>query len=65
MTFPQGGSEYGGVPGFIQPAPHDIAESPYEQAALAVQTETADPVSPLSSVEGVLAQRLAEGRTRP
>lgn len=65
MTFPKGGAEYGGVPGLIQPPPHDVKDSAYEQAMLAVRTETADATSPLSSSEGVLAVDLERGRTRP
>lgn len=60
-SFPKGGSEYGGLPGLVQPPPHDIAESPWEQAMLALRTDAADP---FSSPETVLAEDLRLGRTR-
>lgn len=36
-------SEYGGVPGRIQPPPHDVANSPHEQLSLIYSTDPADP----------------------
>jgi len=61
MTFPKGGSEYGGYPGPYQPAPHDVADVPYEQLNLATQT---DPSDEESSVETVLEAHRAEARKR-
>lgn len=43
MTYPSGGSEYGGYPGVVQPAPHDIEDVPYEMLNLTTQTDPSDP----------------------
>jgi len=43
MTYPRGGSEYGGYPGLVQPEPHDVRTSAKEQLMLAQLTESADP----------------------
>jgi hypothetical protein len=50
QSFLQGGSEYGGVPGLIQPLPHSIADSAAEQASLTVRTDPSDPLSSPTSV---------------
>jgi hypothetical protein len=42
MTYPRGGSEYGGFPGLVQPEPHDVRSSGPEQLMLAQMTEAAD-----------------------
>lgn len=39
------GTEYGGVPGIIQPRPHSIEDSVVEQLGLAVRTDSADSTS--------------------
>jgi hypothetical protein len=62
--FPRGGSEYGGVPGLIQPPPHDIKDSAYEQASLAVRSEPWPITDPRSSIEGELAAERKEWETR-
>lgn len=50
MTYPRGGSEYGGYPGLIQPLPHDITKEADEQLMLAQLTDAADPSSSIESV---------------
>jgi hypothetical protein len=45
MTFPVGGSEYGGRPGVIQPFPHDWKEVVAEQLGLAVRSDSEDAAS--------------------
>lgn len=39
---PTTGSEFGGVPGLIQPAPHDMADVPYETANYAKSVPDAE-----------------------
>lgn len=39
------GSEYGGVPGSIQPPPHSVLDSVAEQVRLVYLTDPADPTS--------------------
>lgn len=52
MTFPSGGSEYGGYPGLIQPAPHDPEDSSAEMATLTVRSDPDDEASgPLTVAE--------------
>lgn len=50
MTYPRGGSEYGGYPGLVQPEPHDITTDAGEQLMLAYLTDPADPSSSVESV---------------
>jgi hypothetical protein len=50
MTYPQGGSEYGGYPGLVQPAPHDIEEVPYELLNLVTRTDPSDPAADANTV---------------
>lgn len=57
MTYPKGGSEYGGFPGFIQPEPHDIRDSASEQLSLMVQTDAADESSSIESVADDIRQQ--------
>lgn len=45
-----GASEFGGHPGRVQPAPHDIADSAYEQLNLSVRSNPSDPASNAASV---------------
>lgn len=53
-------SEFGGVPGRIQPQPHDIQDSAYEQHRLIMST---DPTDATDTPEGALArERKREGR---
>lgn len=59
MTYPRGGSEYGGFPGLIQPEPHDIRTSAAEQLMLAQMT---DPADVESSVESVADDIRAQGK---
>mgnify|MGYP007024035125 CR=1 FL=1 len=42
---PDRGSEYGGVPGLIQPSPHDPADSPSETRFLMMRTNPAGDTS--------------------
>jgi len=63
VEWPRGGSEYGGLRGPIAPPPHDIADSPFEQASLAVRTNPDVVGDPLGSVEGVLAEE--QKKVRP
>lgn len=49
MTYPRGGSEYGGFPGLIQPEPHDIKKDAREQLMLAQLTEAADPADSIEA----------------
>ena len=60
-NFPKGGSEYGGYPGLIQPAPHDPSDSPTEQLMLTYLT---DPSDSTSGPEVVLGSVLKEGKRR-
>jgi hypothetical protein len=50
MTYPRGGSEYGGFPGLVQPEPHEVKTSATEQLMLAQLTEAGDPESSIESV---------------
>lgn len=59
MTYPRGGTEYGGYPGFIQPEPHDIRMNAGEQLALEHLT---DPADEKSSVESVADDIRRQGR---
>jgi hypothetical protein len=61
MTFPQGGTEFGGYPGLVQPAPHDPEDVASEQLSALYGT---DPGVETSSPEGVIAQRRRDGRAR-
>lgn len=61
MTFPSGGSEYGGYPGVTQPAPHDPEDVAYEQLNLTTRTDPSDP----SANAGTVAEedrKLGRGR---
>jgi hypothetical protein len=62
MTYPKGGSEYGGYPGLIQPEPHDVANSPTEQLMLMKMTSTdpSDEDSPDKLAERIRAQGRAD-----
>lgn len=61
MTFPKGGSEYGGYPGLIQPPPHDPEDSSVEMLTLTVRSNPDDEGSgPLT----VAAQEIAEAKAR-
>lgn len=45
MTYPKGGSEYGGYPGLIQPEPHPVGDGKgeaEEQLHMLYRTEPAD-----------------------
>jgi hypothetical protein len=58
MTYPKGGSEYGGYPGLIQPEPHDVANSATEQLMLMklASTDPSDEDSPDQVAERIRAQ---------
>lgn len=58
MTFPQGGTEFGGHPGPYQPMPHDPEDSSYESLNLMVQTGADGDVSE------VLAEHIERGKRR-
>jgi len=59
MTYPKGGSEYGGFPGLIQPEPHDVKKSAHEQLMLAQLTDPADEASTPEKVADTIR---AQGR---
>lgn len=59
MTYPRGGSEYGGYPGLVQPEPHQIADDVTEMLTLAYLT---DPADASSSVEAVADDIRRQGR---
>lgn len=59
MTYPRGGSEYGGFPGLVQPEPHDVKKDAQEQLMLAQLTEAADPAD---SIEAATDRVRAQGR---
>lgn len=61
MTFPKGGSEYGGFPGLIQPEPHEVKDSASEQL---MTTYFTDPADPESSPEKEIDRIREEGRKR-
>lgn len=54
------GSERGGFRGPIAPPPHDVADSPHEQAMLAVMTDAADPTSSPEKVYAELQKQVKE-----
>ena len=60
MTYPKGGSEYGGYPGLVQPEPHPFGDgkgSASEQLLAAYLTDAADAESsPQSVVDSLRAQ---------
>lgn len=60
-SFPQGGSEYGGYPGRIQPPPHDPADVPFEQLQIAYAVDPDDYVTP-DTEAAALERLLKEGR---
>lgn len=64
MTYPRGGSEYGGYPGLIQPEPHDVKMSAEEQLMLAQLTEAADPASSIESVADDIRRQARIDRTK-
>lgn len=59
MTYPRGGTEYGGYPGLIQPEPHSVEDDAAEQLMLAQLT---DPADQESSIETVADEIRAQGR---
>ena len=59
VTYPRGGSEYGGFPGLVQPKPHEIEDSSVEMLTLAYQTEPADA---MDGVEQAADRIRAQGR---
>jgi hypothetical protein len=64
MTFPKGGSEYGGYPDLIQPEPHDVSSSASEQLMLTYLTEPTDPSSTIEKVADEIRVRGAQNRGR-
>ena len=57
MTYPRGGSEFGGYPGLIQPEPHKVSDSATEQLMLTYLTDTDDASStPESVADAIRAQ---------
>lgn len=60
MTYPRGGSEYGGFPGLVQPKPHQIEDSSVEMLTLAYQT---DPADETDGVEQAADRIRAQART--
>lgn len=58
MTYPRGGSEYGGYPGLVQPEPHDVRKDAREQL---MAMQLTDPADPDSSVETVVDSIRAQG----
>lgn len=64
MTYPRGGSEYGGYPDLIQPEPHNILDSANEQLMLTYMTDPADPDSTVEKMADEVRQRGARNRAR-
>lgn len=57
MTYPKGGSEYGGYPGLVQPEPHDPNKVASEQLMLTYLTDPADEGStPETVADAIRAQ---------
>jgi hypothetical protein len=57
MTFPKGGSEYGGYPGLVQPEPHDVRDEAHEQMMAVYMTDSADETStPEKVIDGIRRQ---------
>lgn len=59
MTFPEGGTEFGGYPGVVQPKPHELKS--YEVLNNATQS---DPSDPESSELSVAEEHRKAGRDR-
>jgi hypothetical protein len=59
MTYPKGGSEYGGFPGLIQPDPHEVTMSATEQLMAA---QLSDPADASSGIESVTDEIRRQGR---
>jgi hypothetical protein len=57
MTYPRGGSEYGGFPGLIQPPPHDPSKVASEQWMLTKLTDPADETSTPEKVADEIIQQ--------
>lgn len=61
MTFPAGGTEFGGRPGRVQPPPHDPANSASETLHALYATDEGEETS---TPEGVIKEWLDEGKGR-
>jgi hypothetical protein len=62
MTYPRGGSEYGGFPGLIQPPPHDPTKDARESLMLLKFTDPADETStPEKVADGIIQQARKDG----
>lgn len=59
MTYPKGGTEYGGYPGLVQPEPHEVTMSAEEQLMAAQLSDAADATS---GIESVVDDIRAQGR---
>lgn len=64
MTYPKGGTEYGGYPGLVQPLPHDVKDSATEQLMLAQMTEAGDVSSSIESVADDIRKQDRIDRTK-
>lgn len=64
MTYPKGGTEYGGYPGLVQPLPHDVKDSATEQLMLAQMTEAGDASSSIESVADDIRKQGRIDRTK-
>jgi hypothetical protein len=64
MTYPKGGTEYGGYPGLVQPEPHDVKDSATEQLMLAQMTEAGDASSSIESVADDIRKQGRIDRTK-
>jgi hypothetical protein len=64
MTFPRGGSEYGGYPGLVQPEPHDVRDSASEQLMLTYLTDPDDEASTPERVADDIRRQGRADRTK-
>jgi hypothetical protein len=64
VTYPKGGSEYGGYPGLVQPEPHDVRMSAKEQLMAAQLSDAADATSGIESVVDDIRSQGAIDRTK-
>lgn len=64
MTYPRGGTEYGGYPGLVQPEPHEVKNSATEQLMLAQLTEAADPADGIEQAADRIRQQGRADRSK-
>lgn len=51
MTYPKGGTEYGGYPGLIQPEPHPVGDGKGLASEQLMMLYATDPADPADTVE--------------